>query len=146
THTAKVLWKNTNLHLMHENGPGSSIILWKNLGVSQGDGGDVQFVGARDTATGERAWKTALAGEMDKNPQLKKSYATPLVLDVAGKPVLFSQGPNWLYGYDPADGKELWKTSYGALGFSLSARPVAGHGMFFMSTGFMKPQMMGVKY
>ena len=96
--------------------------------------------------TGKLAWKTARTGEMDKNPQLKKSYATPLLLEMGGKPVLFSQGPNWLYGYDPANGKELWKVSYGTLGFSLSARPVAGHGMFFMSTGFMKPQMIGVKY
>jgi outer membrane protein assembly factor BamB len=83
---------------------------------------------------------------MHANPQLRKSYATPLVLDMGGKPVLFSQGANWLYGYDPANGKELWKVSYGTLGFSLSARPVAGHGMFFMSTGFMKPQIMAVKY
>jgi outer membrane protein assembly factor BamB len=146
TAAAKILWKNTELKLMHENGPGSSIILWNNLAIFQGDGSDVQFVAALDKASGKVAWKTARSGEMDKNPQLKKSYATPLILEVAGKPVLFSPGANWLYGYDPADGRELWKVSYGTLGFSLSARPVAGHGMFFMSTGFMKPQMMGVKY
>lgn len=146
TATAAILWKNTELKLMHENGPGGSIILWKDLAIFQGDGSDVQFVAAFDKASGKVAWKTSRSGEMDKNPQLKKSYATPLILEVAGKPVLFSQGPNWLYGYDPADGRELWKVSYGALGFSLSARAVAGHGMFFMSTGFMKPEMIGVKY
>ena len=146
TTSAKVLWKNTELKLNHENGPGSSIILWKDLAIVQCDGSDVQFVVALDKQTGKVVWKTTRTGEMNPNPQLKKSYATPLVLEMAGKPVLFSQGANWLYGYDPASGKELWKVGYGTLGFSLSARPVAGHGMFFMSTGFMKPQMMGVKY
>jgi len=146
TAAGKVLWKNTGLHLMHENGPGSSIILWRNLAIFQGDGSDVQFVAALDKQTGKLAWKTARSGEMEENPQLRKSYATPLIVEMAGKQVLFSQGANWLYGYDPADGRELWKVGYGSLGFSLSARPVAGHGMFFMSTGFMKPQMIGVKY
>ncbi len=146
TGNAKILWKNTELKLNHENGPGGSIILWKNLAIFHGDGSDVQFVVALDKLTGKIMWQTARSGEMNKNPQLKKTYTTPQVLEVGGKPVLFSQGADWLYGYDPANGKELWRVSYGALGFSLSARPVAGHGMFFMSTGFLKPQMMGVKY
>ena len=146
TASGKVLWKNTELKLMHENGPGSSPVLWQDKLIFHGDGSDVQFVAALDKATGKTAWKTARTGEMHANPQLKKSYATPLVLEMGGRPVLFSQGANWLYGYDPSNGKELWKVSYGTLGFSLSARPVAGHGMFFMSTGFMKPQIMAVKY
>lgn len=141
-----LLWKNTELKLMHENGPGSSPVVWQDKVIFHGDGSDVQFVAALDKQTGKLAWKTNRTGEMHSNPQLKKSYATPLILEMDGKPVLFSQGANWLYGYNPADGKELWKVSYGTLGFSLSARPVAGNGMFFMSTGFMKPQMMAVKY
>ncbi len=148
TVNAKVLWRNTDaaLKLMHENGPGSSAILWQDKVIFHGDGSDVQFVAALDKNSGKLAWKTMRTGEMHANPQLRKSYATPLVLDMDGKPVLFSQGANWLYGYDPADGKELWKVGYGTLGFSLSARAVAGQGMFFMSTGFMKPQIMAVKY
>jgi outer membrane protein assembly factor BamB len=148
TANAKVLWKNTDneLKLMHENGPGSSPILWQDKLIFHGDGSDVQWVAALDTNSGRILWKTARTGEMHTNPQLRKSYATPLVLEMDGKPVLFSQGANWLYGYDPASGRELWKVSYGTLGFSLSARPVAGHGMLYMSTGFMKPQMMAVRY
>lgn len=147
TANGKVLWKNTDaaLKLMHENGPGSSLVPWRDKLVFHGDGSDVQFVAALDKQTGRLAWKTGRSGEMNRNPQLRKSYATPLIVELAGKPVLFSQGANWLYGYDPANGKELWKVSYGTLGFSLSARPVAGHGMFYMSTGFAKPQLMAVK-
>jgi outer membrane protein assembly factor BamB len=83
---------------------------------------------------------------MNEKPQLQKSYGTPLMVDVGGKPVLFSPGSDWLYGYEPATGKELWKIPYGQLGFSITPRPVTGHGMFFMATGFGKKQMLGIKY
>jgi outer membrane protein assembly factor BamB len=148
TVNAKLLWKNTDaeLKLMHENGPGSSPVVWNDKVIFHGDGSDAQWIAAIDKNTGKFSWKTARTGEMHANPQLKKSYATPLVVAVKGKPVLFSQGANWLYGYDPANGKELWKVGYGSLGFSLSARPVAGNGMFYMSTGYSKPQIMAVKY
>ena len=148
TTNAKVLWKNTDaaLKLMHENGPGSSPVLWNDRIIFHGDGSDAQWIAAINKNTGKLAWKTARSGEMNANPQLKKSYATPLVVEVSGKPVLFSQGANWLYGYDPANGKELWKVGYGTLGFSLSARPVARNGIFYMSTGYSKPQIMAVKY
>jgi outer membrane protein assembly factor BamB len=146
TAAGKVLWKNTELKLMHEVGPGSSPVIWQDKVIFHCDGSDVQFIAALDKATGKLAWKTPRSGEMHPNPQLKKSYATPLVVEMGGKPVLFSQGANWLYGYNPADGKELWKVSYGTLGFSLSSRPVAGNGMFYMSTGFSKSQIMAVKY
>lgn len=148
TVNGKVLWKNTDaaLKLMHENGPGSSAILWKDKVIFHGDGSDVQFVAALDKDTGKLAWRTLRSGEMSANPQLRKSYATPLIVEAGGRAVLFSQGANWLYGYDPANGRELWKVGYGTLGFSLSARPAAGNGMFFMSTGFSKPQIMAVKY
>jgi len=83
---------------------------------------------------------------MNENPQLKKAYGTPIVLNVDGNPVVFSPAADWLYGYDPKNGKELWKLNYGALGFSIVPKPVAGHGMVYLSTSFMKPQLLAVKY
>jgi outer membrane protein assembly factor BamB len=110
------------------------------------DGSDHQFIAALDKHTGKLAWKTDRSGAMNEKPQLQKSYGTPLVLDVEGKAVVFSPAPDWLYGYDAATGRELWKLPYGQLGFSITPRPVAGHGMFFMATGFGKKQMLGIKY
>jgi outer membrane protein assembly factor BamB len=146
TLSGKLLWKNTELKLMHENGPGSSIFLWENLVIFHGDGSDVQFIAALDKKTGKVAWKTTRSGTMNSNPQLKKSYGTPIMVDMNGKPTLVSNGADWIYGYDPATGRELWKRSLGTLGFSLSARPVTGHGMVFYSTGFMKAQMQALRY
>jgi outer membrane protein assembly factor BamB len=58
---------------------------------------------------------------------------------------LVSQGADWLYGYDPATGRELWKVRYGQTGFSLSSRAVFGHGMAYLSTGFMKPEIQAIE-
>ena len=78
---------------------------------------------------------------MHENPQLKKAYGTPLL--VGGE--VLSPAANWLYAYDPKDGKENWKLSYETLGFSNVARPVVGDGMIFLSTCFMRPQMLGIR-
>ncbi len=146
TASGEVLWRNTDLVVMHENGPGSSPIVWQDLLIFHMDGSDRQFIAALDKRTGRLAWKTARSGAMNEKPQLQKSYGTPLVVEVEGKAQIFSPASDWLYGYDPATGRELWKLGYGQLGFSITPRPVIGHGMFFMATGFGKKQMLGIKY
>ena len=145
TRTSKVLWTDTSLVVQHENGPGSTPVIWKNLMLFHLDGSDQQFIAALDKRTGKLAWKTPRAGEMNKDPQLRKSYGTPLILTVNGKEQIISPASDWIYSYDD-NGKELWRVNYGMLGFSLTPRPVVGHGMIFMSTGFMKPQMLALRY
>jgi len=146
TQTQEVMWTNRELTLRHENGPGSSPILWKDLMIFHCDGSDVQYVAALDKATGKVAWKTERSGEMRANPQLKKAYGTPLIVEIDGRDQLISPGADWLYSYDPATGKELWKVNYGVLGFSIVPRPVVGHGMIYFCTSFMRSQVLAVKY
>ncbi len=146
TKEAKILWTMRDLVVQHENGPGSSPILWRNLLIFHMDGSDKQYIVALDKATGKLVWKTDRTGAMNSNPQLKKSYATPMVIPVDGQEQLISQGADWLYAYDPATGKELWKLKYGALGFSLASRMVTGHGMMYICTGFMNSQLLAVRY
>ena len=144
--TSKVAWLNEKIWVNHENGPGSTPVLWKDLLIFHMDGSDQQFVVALDKKTGLEKWRVGRSGKMHANPQLKKSYGTPLIQEINGKPTLLSPGSNWLYAYDPANGKELWKTEYGGLGFSIVPKPVTGHGMIFMSTGFMKAKLLAVRY
>lgn len=143
--TNKVLWTNRTLLVQHENGPGSSPILWKDLLIIHCDGIDKQYITALSKKTGKQVWKTMRTGKLKDNPQLKKSYATSLVVSVNDKPVLISPAADWLYGYEPATGKELWKFNYGTLGFSNAGRPVAGHGMVFTCTGYMRSQLLALK-
>jgi outer membrane protein assembly factor BamB len=146
TATQKILWKNQELQVNHENGPGSSPVLWQNRLIVHFDGSDAQFIAAFDTETGKLAWKTARSGEMDPRPQQKKAYGTPLVIQSGGIPVLVSPAASNLYGYDPMTGKELWKVPYGGLGFSMSTPPVADSQRIYFSTAFGKSKVMALKH
>jgi outer membrane protein assembly factor BamB len=70
-----VLWTQPELQVMHENGPGSSPVLWQDRLIVHFDGSDAQFIAAFDKATGKLAWKTARSGEMDPRPQQRKPTA-----------------------------------------------------------------------
>ncbi len=142
----KVIWKNQQIQVMHENGPGSTPVLFEDALIFHMDGSDKQFVVALDKKTGKEKWRSPRSGTMHENPQLKKSYGTPIIEKIEGTPTLLSPGSNWLYAYDPTSGKELWKVEYGGLGFSLVPRPVTGHGMIFMSTGFMRAKFLAIRY
>lgn len=143
TASRKVLWTNRELVVQHENGPGSSPVIWGDLVIFHCDGSDQQFIAALDKRTGKLAWKTDRSGTMNANPQLKKSYGTPLVVEIAGQPQLLSPASDWLYAYDSA-GRELWKLPYEKLGFSLAPRPVVGHGMAYLCTSFMQSELLAV--
>ena len=144
--TGKVIWKNQRIQVMHENGPGSTPVLFEDTLIFHMDGSDKQFVVALDKKTGKEKWRSIRSGTMHENPQLKKSYGTPIIEKIEGTSTLLSPGSNWLYAYDPTSGKELWKVEYGGLGFSLVPRPVTGHGMIFMSTGFMRAKFLAIRY
>lgn len=144
--TQKVVWTNQELQVMHENGPGSTPVLWQDRLIVHFDGSDQQFIAAYDTGSGKVAWKTARSGEMDPRPQQKKAYGTPLVVTMNGQPVVVSPAANWIYGYEPANGKELWRVPYGELGFSMSVRPVADAQRIYFSTSFGKSQVIALDY
>ena len=146
--SGKIIWKNDEkkLWIMHENGPGSSPILWKNLMIFHLDGSDRQSIVALHKDSGKIAWQTKRSGEMRENPQLQKSYSTPIIEEFNGKTFLISCAADWVYGYDPKNGEELWKIKYGILGFSNVARPVVGHGMIYLSTCFSKAEIHAYQY
>jgi len=143
--SGEILWANRLLRLNHENGPGSTPVLWRDKLIVHCDGSDVQFIAALDTSTGELAWKTPRSGELRDDPQLKKAYGTPLVTIIDGKEVVLSPAADWVYAYEPADGRELWKVSYGTLGFSIVPKPVRAGDLVFLSTSFMQPELLALK-
>jgi outer membrane protein assembly factor BamB len=142
--STSIVWSNQELHVMHENGPGSTPIIAGEVLVFHMDGSDEQFIAALDKRSGKLAWKTPRSGEMRPNPQHKKSYGTPLLVGVRGKEQIVSPASDWCYGYEPSTGKELWKVAYGQLGFSVTPKPVVGHGMVYLITGFGKGQLLAI--
>ncbi len=144
--TGEIVWRNSELIVDHQNGPGSSPILWNDLMIVHFDGIDRQFIAALNIKDGSLAWKTDRSGEMDPKPDMKKAYCTPVVVQVAGHAELVSPAANWVYGYDPASGSELWKAYYGELGFSTVPCPVVGNDMAYVCTSFGKTKLLAVRY
>ncbi len=144
--SGKVLWTNDALKLEHQNGPGSSPIVWENLVIVHLDGTDTQSIVALNRDNGEVVWQTKRSGEMDPTPELKKAYGTPLLVEVNDRPLLISPAANWVYGYDARDGKEIWKAAYGQLGFSTVPRPVIQGDRVYIATSYMQSRLLAVRF
>ncbi|MDA1180496.1 MAG: PQQ-binding-like beta-propeller repeat protein, partial [Planctomycetota bacterium] len=145
TSTGEKVWENTDVAIQHENGPGSTPVLWENRYILHCDGTDEQYIVALDTTTGKTAWRTPRSGKMEEHPQLRKAYGTPLLLQQDAETVIASPAANWVYGYDPGTGNELWKVAYGDVGFSTVPRPVAGNGLLYVVTGFMQGKLLALR-
>ena len=147
TETGKVLWKNSELKHDHgKNGPGSSPVLQGDHLILTCDGTDERFITALNKKTGRRVWTTPRSNAallVGKAPDFKKAYHTPLVVSVDGHEELISVGAFRVGGYDPKTGKELWWIDLP--GFSNVPKPVYGHGLVFVATGFMKPEMWAIR-
>ena len=148
TQSGEIVWENQSDELVvkTENGAGSTPILWQHLLIVHFDGSDRQFIAAFDKGTGDVVWATQRTGKMNDNPQLKKSYGTPLIVQIDGNDTVMSPAANWLYAYDPANGTELWKLSYEDLGFSIVPKPLERDGVLFMCTSFMKSQLLAIRF
>jgi outer membrane protein assembly factor BamB len=143
TATADVLWKNTDLHLNHMEGPGSSPILWGKYFLIHCDGTDVQYLAALDKNTGQLAYKAERSYPLTTlRIDMRKAFSIPTVATINGKEELISVGARRVYGYDPADGTELWHCDIP--GFSNAPRPVVGDGLAFISTGYMNAELWAI--
>jgi outer membrane protein assembly factor BamB len=148
----KVIWKRDDLPCRHFRGPGSSPVLFNDLLILTMDGIDVQYVVALDKKTGKTIWKTDRTAnwddlEADGRPRadgdFRKAYSTPLIVNAKGKTQMLSIGSKAAYGYDPLNGREIWKINHA--GFSGATRPVYGQGVAYFSTGHGKGEMIAVR-
>jgi outer membrane protein assembly factor BamB len=140
TQTGKVLWTRQDLKCDHHEGPGSSLMLYKDLLCFNVDGRDVQYVIALDKHTGKTVWKTNRS--VDYAPfatNTRKAFCTPIVIQAGGRLQLFSPGAKAMISYDPDTGKELWKARYN--GWSMVPRPIFGHGLLFVVNDYERPEL-----
>jgi outer membrane protein assembly factor BamB len=82
-------------------GPASSPILWRGLVFLQCDTQQDSFVLALDALTGETIWKA----DRDELP----SWGTPTIYEGPAGAELVTNASNFLRGYDPKSGAELWR-------------------------------------
>ncbi|HEV2837098.1 MAG TPA: PQQ-binding-like beta-propeller repeat protein [Pyrinomonadaceae bacterium] len=82
-------------------GSASSPIIWKDLVILQCDTQTDSFIVAFNANTGETVWKT----DRDELP----SWGTPTVATTSKGEELIANASNYIRGYDPRTGKELWR-------------------------------------
>jgi outer membrane protein assembly factor BamB len=137
TTTGQILWK-VVLAYQSQHGNGGSPALFEDLLIVNCDGGDQAFVVALDTRTGRIRWQTPRRQPYDQ------AYTTPLAINAAGRDQIVSVGAYRAVAYDPRTGREIWRVGYGS-GFSNVPRPVYGHGLVFIATGFQQPTLLAVR-
>ena len=82
-------------------GPASSPIIWNDLVFLQCDTQADSFVIALNVLSGETVWKTP----REELP----SWGTPTVVTTSAGAMLVTNASNFIRGYDPRNGRELWK-------------------------------------
>ena len=136
TQTGEIVWKTKLEYDNGQHGTGGSPIIYEDLLIVSCDGNDVQFVAALDKATGKVRWKKMREGY--------QAYTTPLVVSLPEGDQVISPGALRAIAYEPRTGKEIWQVKYGE-GFSNVPRPVFGHGLVFICTGFQQASLLAIK-
>jgi hypothetical protein len=106
-------------------GPASSPIIWNNLVILQCDTQADSFVVALDVETGATVWKTA----REELP----SWGTPTIVTTTTGPELVTNASNYIRGYDPRTGRELWRI--GRSSKITAPTPVFGGGLWVIASG-----------
>ncbi len=106
-------------------GPASSPIIWNDLVILQIDTHDDSLLLALDAMTGETRWKT----DRDEIP----SWGTPTVAETPAGPVLVTNASNYIRGYDPRTGKELWRI--GRSSKITAPTPIFADGLWVVASG-----------
>lgn len=151
--TGRVLWERRDIECNHFRGAGSSPILYEGLLLMHFDGSDHQFVMALDKESGRTVWRRDRSidfmdlgpdGKPEEEGDLRKAFATPHVARFNGQSLWISQGAKAIYAYDPLDGTEWWRVEE-RLNHSAGSRPVVGHGLIFVNTGWATGQLLALR-
>jgi len=135
----KLIWQNRNLAYPPVHGAGGSPVLVDGRLIFSCDGADNPFIVALDASTGEVAWKVARQTDAGK----KFSFSTPLVLTVGDQQQVITPGSNVVNALEPRTGKEIWRVRYD--GYSVIPKPLFGHGMIYVCTGYDKPTLIAIR-
>ena len=134
--SGKILWRTTSIKYSSVHGNAGSPVIAGDALIFNCDGADNPFVVALNKRTGDVLWKF----ERKTDAKKKFSFSTPLVVN--GQ--LITVGSGGVFALDPKNGKELWRVPF-AEGYSVVPRPVFGHGLIFISTGFDRPVVMAIR-
>jgi outer membrane protein assembly factor BamB len=137
--SGKILWRQTDLKYAPTHGNGGSPALVGNVLAFSCDGGPDPFFVGLDNKTGKVLWKTP----RNTHASRKFSFSTPLAIEVNDTKQIISPGSGFVGGYDPKDGRELWRVRYGE-GYSVITRPVFAQGLLYLSSSYDRPVLYAI--
>lgn len=133
----KLRWQKNlgQMHSKHGHGEGSSPVLHGETLIVNWDHEEQSFVVALDKRTGEQRWRAARPEDT--------SWATPIVVEHAGKVQVVVPGTNRVRGYDLADGTVLWEC--GGLSSNIVASPVTANGFVYAGSSYDTRALLGIR-
>lgn len=135
----KVLWRDVQ-KFPPVHGNGGSPALVDGLLIFSCDGARAPYVVALDAKTGKEKWKSL---RPETNAE-QFAFSTPLVIEVKGKQQLIIPAAGQVQALEPKTGKEIWRVKYPG-GYSVIPRPVYGHGLVYVCTGYNSPVLLAIK-
>ncbi len=131
------VWNKTfgRMDTKHAHGEGSSPVLYDNTLVVNWDHEGQSFIAAMDKSTGRQLWK--------KPRDEVTSWATPIVAQQDGRPVVIVSGTLRVRAYDLAGGDVIWEC--GGLSHNIVASPVANDEMVFAASSYEKRALLAIR-
>jgi outer membrane protein assembly factor BamB len=134
----ELIWENRDHVYPPTHGNGGSPIVVDDMLIVTCDGGSQPYTLALDLQTGMERWKTPRGISADR----PFSFCTPQKIVVNGQTQIVSPGSDIVQSLNPKDGQVIWYANYS--GFSVVPRPVFHEGLVFLSTGFMRPNLLAI--
>lgn len=122
-------------------GVGSSPILYRDLVIVLADSQAGSFLAAFHVASGEPLWRV--------QRDVISSFSTPAIVegiegvDGAGRVELVTNGAEFMHGYDPSSGKELWRLSGSSK--NTTPTPAVGGDLVFITSGYRMHPIFAVR-
>ena len=138
--SGKILWRNNQFAFDPVHGNGGSPVIVDDALVFNADGASSPSVVALHKSTGKVRWNVSRT----VTPRSTFSFCTPLLITVNGQRQIIDPGAGAVSALDPQDGRELWQVRYGQ-GYSVVPRPVFGHGLVFVATGFNRADLLAIR-
>lgn len=115
-------------------GEGSSPVLYKDKIIVVWDHEAGSFITALDKKTGKEVWKST----RDEGT----AWATPLIVEVAGKPQVVTCATRKIRSYDPDNGELLWECA--GLTRNVIPCPVEEGGILYVMSGYRGNALMAI--
>jgi outer membrane protein assembly factor BamB len=131
----KRLWQTKITDYVLHQGFGSSPAVYHSLVIVTADNKGTGAIAALERATGKVVWK-------QERPQVP-NYASPIILNVAGRDQLLLTGCDLVSGLDPLTGKKLWEIE-GSTTECVTSTVTDGQ-LIFTSGGYPKHHVSAVR-